>query len=202
VLPDLLRVLGKVHGHRSRVLVHDLRVWLRQGAHRRSTTGKSYDDNSAAVLTFDAWWRRAVHAVYNPVIGSKLVQLVEQDEDLVLDGRPTASGFFDGWQSQLSSVLRKVLGHHDASSPRFGRWCGSGSLASCRRVMRAAFGAAVKAVAHQQGQPSPATWRKPVLCPDNPNSCDQNNITTAGAVATPAQPFENRGTFHQAVEIR
>ena len=62
--------------------------------------------------------------------------------------------------------------------------------------------AAIKAVARQQGKPRPATWRKPVLCPDDPTSCDQNNITTAGAVATPAQPFENRGTFHQAVEIR
>jgi acyl-homoserine lactone acylase PvdQ len=202
VLPDLLRVLGKVHGHRSRALVHDLRVWLRHGAHRRSTTGKPYDDNSAAVLTFDAWWRQAVHRVYDPVMGSKLVQLVEQDEDLVLDGRPTATGFFDGWQSQLSSVLRKVLGHHDASKPRFGRWCGSGSLGSCRRVLRSALQVAIKTVSRQQGKAGPAMWRKPVLCPDDPNSCDQNNITTAGAVATPAQPFENRGTFHQAVEIR
>jgi acyl-homoserine lactone acylase PvdQ len=202
VLPDLLRVLGKVQGHRPQLLVHDLRVWLRHGAHRRSTTGKSYDDNSAAVLTFDAWWRQAVHRVYDPVMGRKLVRLVEKDEDLVLDGRPTASGFFDGWQSQLSSVLRVVLGHHDASRPRFDRWCGSATLGSCRRVMRAAFRAAVTSVARQQVKPQPATWRKPVLCPDNPTSCDQNNITTAGAVATPAQPFENRGTFHQAVEIK
>jgi hypothetical protein len=31
--------------------------------------------------------------------------------------------------------------------------------------------------------------------------CDANNPITAGAIDTPPQPFQNRGTFHQAVEV-
>ena len=49
---------------------------------------------------------------------------------------------------------------------------------------------------------NPAAWHKPVLCPDDPTpTCDENRPITAGALSTPSQPFENRGTFHQAVEV-
>jgi hypothetical protein len=44
-------------------------------------------------------------------------------------------------------------------------------------------------------------WHYPVTC-DDPKDCDANFVVTAGAVETPPQPFENRGTYQQAVEIR
>jgi acyl-homoserine lactone acylase PvdQ len=200
VLPDLLRALGPVSDPVQAQLVRDLRDWVASGAHRRDTTGTGYDDHSAAILAFDAWWRAAVHAVYDPQIGADLVQLVRDDEDLVLEQRAVATGFFDGWQSQLSSVVRAALGTHDADAPAATR-CGDGTLAGCRAVLRASFAEAVAALTKSHGA-DPRSWRKPVLCPDDPEpTCDENRPITAGAVATPAQPFENRGTFHQAVEI-
>ncbi|MCU1602299.1 MAG: hypothetical protein JWO22_3008 [Frankiales bacterium] len=36
---------------------------------------------------------------------------------------------------------------------------------------------------------------------DKGSGCDQNEPVTAGAIATPNQPWENRGTFHQAVDL-
>ncbi|HVT22185.1 MAG TPA: penicillin acylase family protein [Mycobacteriales bacterium] len=194
VLPTMLRVLGNVHGHRERRLVADLRGWLDSGVHRRATHGRSYDDHSAAVLTFDAWWNQVVHRIYDPVIGRSLVEQIARQEGLVLDQqRPVDTGFFGGWQSQLLGVLHKVLGIHDPSNPA-GRYCGNGSLASCRSVLRSALSHAVAALVKTHGA-DPSHWRKPV-------SDDANPITTAGAISTPQQPFENRGTFHQAVEIR
>jgi acyl-homoserine lactone acylase PvdQ len=193
VLPTMLRVLGKVHGDRERRLVSDLRGWLDSGVHRRATHGRSYDDHSAAVMTFDAWWRQMVHRIYDPGIGRGLVQEISEKEDLVLDQRAVSSGFFDGWHSQVLGVLHKVLGRHDASNPR-ATYCGNGTLAGCRQVLRAALTGAVAALVKADGA-DPARWRKPV-------SDDSNSITTAGAIDTPQQPFENRGTFHQAVEIR
>ncbi|MDP9183934.1 MAG: hypothetical protein M3P04_14305, partial [Actinomycetota bacterium] len=66
--------------------------------------------------------------------------------------------------------------------------------------MRAAFASAVAGLVKQYGA-NPATWHKPALCARDVVDCDSNNPVTAGAIATPPQPFENRGTFHQAVEI-
>ncbi|HVV77076.1 MAG TPA: penicillin acylase family protein [Mycobacteriales bacterium] len=199
VLPDMLRVLGKGHGHRDRELIGDLRRWLRTGAHRRATHGRSYDDHSAAVMTFDAWWTRMVHAIYDPVIGRGLVDEIAQREDLVLGQPAVASGFFDGWQSQVLGVLHKVLGVRDPSNPR-GTYCGRGTLSSCRALLRRALSDVVAGLVKTNGG-NPAHWHKPVLCGDN-GTCDENSITTAGAIDTPEQPFENRGTFHQAVEIK
>ena len=199
VLPDLLRVLGPVSGHRERELVSDLRTWLRAGAHRRATHGRPYDDNSAAVMTFDAWWLRVVHAIYDPVIGSKLVAEVSDKEDLVLRQPAVATGFFDGWHSQVLGVLHKVLGQRDPSNPS-GTYCGDGSLPSCRGVLRKALSRAIASLVKTDGG-NPVHWHKPVHCDGN-GTCDENVPTTAGALATPNQPFENRGTFHQAVEIR
>ncbi|GAC1610479.1 MAG: penicillin acylase family protein [Mycobacteriales bacterium] len=200
VLPDLLAALGPVSDPVQVQLVRALQQWVAAGAHRRDTHGTGYDDNSPAVLAFDAWWRQVVHDVYDPQLGSPLVHLIEGDEDLVLDQRAVATGFFDGWQSQLSSVVRAALGRGDADAPTATR-CGTGTLASCRALLRSAFSSAITALENRYGT-DPGGWRKPVLCPkESIPTCDENRPLTAGAVATPAQPFENRGTFHQAVEI-
>ena len=200
VLPDLLKALGPVSDPTQARLVKALQTWAAAGAHRRDTTGKGYDDDSAAILAFDAWWRQVVHAVYDPQLGADLVQLIRDDEDLVLEQRAVDTGFFDGWHSQLSSVVRAALGTRDADAPVATR-CGNGTLSGCRAVLRASFANAVAALSKTYGA-DPSTWRKPVLCPDDDvPTCDENRPITAGAIATPAQPFENRGTFHQAVEI-
>ncbi|MGB8652496.1 MAG: hypothetical protein WCD35_17750, partial [Mycobacteriales bacterium] len=74
-------------------------------------------------------------------------------------------------------------------------------LAGCRALLRRALTEAVATVSKDHGS-DPASWRQPVLCPDDATpTCDENRPVTAGALATPSQPFENRGTFHQAVEV-
>ncbi|MGN6472910.1 MAG: penicillin acylase family protein, partial [Mycobacteriales bacterium] len=199
VLRTMLRVLGPVSNHREQALVADLRSWLRSGAHRRATHGRSYDDHSAAVMTFDAWWTAMVHRIYDPVIGSALVDQISHVEGLDLGQPPVGSGFFGGWQSQVLGVLHKVLGRADPSNPR-ASYCG-GSLTACRVVLRKALLSAVAGLVKVNGG-DPAHWRKPVLCGTSAPACDENTITTAGAISVPPQPFENRGTFHQAVEIK
>lgn len=199
VLPAMLRVLGHPQGHRAQTLVGDLRDWLASGAHRRATGGRSYDDHSAAVMTFDAWWNDMVHRIYDPSIGSSLVDEVSHVEGLDLGQPPVESGFFGGWQSQVLGVLHKVLGVSDPSNPA-ATYCGDGTLGGCRTVLRKAFTTAVSGLVKADGA-DPARWKKPVLCDASAPTCDENTITAAGAISIPPQPFENRGTFHQAVEI-
>ncbi|MGZ6826080.1 MAG: penicillin acylase family protein, partial [Mycobacteriales bacterium] len=198
VLPDLLRALGTVTDPTQQRLVSDLRTWLAKGAHRRDTTGRGYEDDSAAVLLFDSWWRQLVHDVYDPQLGRDVVDELQQGIDLVLDGRAVETGFYDGWYGQVADVVRAALG----TGPRpAATSCGGGTLAGCRALLRGALTRAVATVQAADGA-DPAGWRKPVLCPDEDTpTCDENRPLTAGAIATPSHPFENRGTFHQAVEV-
>ncbi len=198
VLPDLLRVIGTPTDPTQKALVTSLRRWVATGAHRRDTTGKGWYDDSAAVLAFDAFWRQAVHRVYDPQLGTDVVSELQKGINLVLDTRPTATGFYDGWYGQLSDVVRAALG----SGPRMrATSCGGGTLAGCRTVLRSAFAAAAAGLVEQYGTDTTA-WHKAAVCSSKTVAdCDSNQPLTAGAIATPNQPFENRGTFHQAVEV-
>ena len=197
VLPDLLTAVGTDPADAATLAA--LRSWVASGAHRRDTTGDNTYEDSAAVLVFDAWWKQLVHDVFDPQIGADVVTLLQGPIDLVLDGRPVATGFYDGWYGQVADVVRAALGKDRA--PAVLR-CGSGSLASCRSVLQSSLRKAVADVTAAQGTADQSTWKKPALCPDEkPPTCDENRPITAGAIATPSHPFENRGTFHQAVEV-
>ena len=193
VLPDLLDALGP-SDQTAR-----LRAWVARGAHRRDLDGDGSYEDSAAVLVFDAWWKQLVHDVFDPQVGDDVVTELQKGIDLVLDGRPVATGFYDGWYGQVSDVVRGALGRQP--QPKALR-CGDGTLAGCRALLASSLAKAVAIVGTAEGSTDPASWRKPALCPgDDTPTCDENRPATAGAIATPGHPFENRGTFHQAVEV-
>jgi acyl-homoserine lactone acylase PvdQ len=193
VLPDLLAALGAS----TDPVVADLRAWVAAGAHRRDTTGDGVYENSAAVAAFDAWWRALVHGIFDPQIGADLVQQLQGPMDLVLDGRAVQTGFYDGWYGQVSDVVRAALGEQ---APLKALRCGTGTRASCRSLLLAALSRAKATVSAAQGTSDPTAWKVMALCAKG-SGCDQNEPVTAGAIATPNQPWENRGTFYQAVDL-
>jgi acyl-homoserine lactone acylase PvdQ len=200
VLPDLLRALGTPSRPDERRLVAALASWAAKGAHRRDTTAKGWYDDSPAVVVFDAWWRQLVHDLYEPRTGKEVLTLLQQyDFGLVLDARSVDTGFYGGWHGQVREVVRAALG----TGPRMrATACGNGTRAGCRALLARSLTAAVTALQLERGK-DVLSWRQPVLCPDDETPrCDENRPITAGALATPSQPFQNRGTFHQAVEVR
>ncbi len=199
VLPQLLAVLGTPTAA-DKPVVDALRAWQRSGGHRRSVSGAEAYDQSAAVLAFDAWWPKVVSGVFTPVLGSSILGQVGRDELLPLDAAPTAQGFFGGWQSQVKSDLRRVLGQ-PVRGGQSRTYCGGGDRARCRAVLLSGLRSAVAQVAKEQGTAALEQWKKPVLCPDAPGTCDNIVPTVAGAVATPPQPWQNRGSYQQAVSI-
>ena len=48
--------------------------------------------------------------------------------------------------------------------------------------------------------PNPSQWKVYATCKDS-STCDEIVPNTAGAVDTPAFPWQNRGTYHQIDEI-
>jgi acyl-homoserine lactone acylase PvdQ len=194
------RVIGKAPAADEKFL-KILDAWHKSGSQRLDADGDNVYDHSAAVALMDQWWPRAVKAEFRPALGKSLFsQVVSQVLGL--------SGFDDwSWATHVQKDLRNVLHRHERG--RYSRtYCGgakrTGARARCKAKLLSSFRAAVAAVTKNYGSPDPANWKVPATCDessDGPPKCDQIVPTTAGAVATPPFPWQNRGTYHQVVEL-
>jgi acyl-homoserine lactone acylase PvdQ len=200
-------VMDKVIGHSSNATVRELvaleQQWYRAGGQRRSL---SYDGDvqyGPAALLMDTWWPLLVRAEFGPTLGTTLQSFINDNIDLIApnglyDG--TSDAFGQGWENDVAQDLRQVLGEKVVG--RFSRtYCGGGSLKRCRAILTSTLLEAYGEVAAKQGS-DPATWVLPTVCKvTTPASCTQLIPTTVGAVSIPPQPFDNRGTFYQAVAV-
>jgi acyl-homoserine lactone acylase PvdQ len=204
VWPWLRRVIGRSRNARVRQLVALLQGWASAGSQRRSTKTGGIVDDSPAVLLLDSWWPLLVRAEFQPVIGQPLMNFINQyfdtiQPDGIRDG--TGNGFFEGWEMDVQKDLRQVL--HKRVRGRFSRtYCGRGSLKRCRALLTSTLLAAANQLSTHYG-PLLTSWTLPVTCKvTTPPSCDQIVPTSAGAISIPPQPFDNRGTFYQAVAVQ
>jgi acyl-homoserine lactone acylase PvdQ len=209
VYPWIRRVIGSAGGENGQILAL-MDSWHRSGSQRLAPSGSTVYDHSAAIAVFDAWWPRLVQAEFEPALGAKLMGKVESD---VLS-LPT-TGFNYEWTSQVQKDLRSAVGAHERG--RYSRvYCGgprpqpSRGLhgrhlrrihARCRGVLLRTLAAAIAAVSAKQG-PDLTAWKVYATCSiTDPPSCDQEVPTTAGAITTPPFPWQDRGTYHQVVEL-
>ncbi len=200
-LHDVLRSGGS--NPQLRQLIALLDGWAQAGAQRRSTTADGVVDDSAAVLLMDTWWPLLVRAEFQPAVGAPLMDFVNANfNSIVPDGLRdgTGNGFFEGWEMDVQKDLRQVLGQPVRG--RFSRtYCGGGSLTRCRALLSSTLLQAASELASKYGS-SMSGWKLPTTCPvTTPATCDQIVPTSAGAISIPPQPFDNRGTFYQAVAI-
>jgi acyl-homoserine lactone acylase PvdQ len=203
VWPWLRRVIGRSSNPEVRQLVGVLQGWAAAGSQRRSTNPDGIIDDSPAVLLMDSWWPLLVRAEFQPVVGAPLMNLINADfnsiqPDGIRDG--SGNGFFEGWEMDVQKDLRQVL--HQKVAGRFSRtYCGGGSLTRCRALLTSTLLQAAAQLSSKYGD-SMGDWQLPVTCAvTTPPSCDQIVPTSAGAISIPPQPFDNRGTFYQAVAI-
>jgi acyl-homoserine lactone acylase PvdQ len=203
VWPWIRRVIGRPGSAQVRRLVSLLGGWARAGAQRRGERSANVVRDSPAVLLMDQWWPMLVRAEFQPTLGRPLMNLINGQFDLIQpdgirDG--TGNGFFEGWEMDVQKDLRQLL--HQRVAGRFSRtYCGGGSLIRCRSLLVSTLLRAAAALRKRYGA-SMAKWKLPVTCPvTTPPSCDQIVPTSAGAISIPPQPFDNRGTFYQAVSV-
>ena len=140
---------------------------------------------------------------FQPTLGKALFDRVES-RVLSLDG------FSWDWASQVNKDLRSVLGRRERG--RYSQiYCGGPAAQTrngrkrarrhCRNALLITLRGAVTQLKQQLG-PDPAQWKLQATCPKtSPESCDQLVPNTAGAVDTPPFPWQNRGTYHQVVEV-
>jgi hypothetical protein len=181
--------------------------WSKSGSHRLDENGDNFYEHSAAVALIDAWWPKVVRATFEPALGKDLFDHVE-GEFLDLDAK-----FGWAWATHVQKDLRSVLGRKErgrysqvyCGGPARGRVTGK-RLArvrtSCRQILLSTLRDAVTDVTRKYGSPDPANWKVPATCEQKePVVCDQLVPTALGAVDTPPFPWQNRGTFHQVVEL-
>jgi acyl-homoserine lactone acylase PvdQ len=203
VWPWLATVIGRSRNPQVRQLVSMLSTWAAAGSQRRSTNPDGIVDDSPAVLLMDTWWPLLVRAEFQPALGAPLMNLINQDFDSIQpdglrDG--TGNGFFEGWEMDVQKDMRQVLRRHVAG--RFSRtYCGGGSLNRCRALLTGTLLQAAAQLTLAYGA-STADWKLATTCAvATPATCDQIVPTSAGAISIPPQPFDNRGTFYQAVAV-
>jgi hypothetical protein len=203
VWPWLRRVIGRSRPERVRRLVGVLQSWSKAGSQRRSLTYGGDVADGPAVLLMDTWWPLLVRAEFQPVVGRSLMNFISRNFDQIQpDGIRDGSGngFFEGWEMDVQKDLRQVLHRHVRG--RFSRtYCGRGSLHRCRALLTRTLLQAAGALRKRYGA-SMRSWKLPTVCALSSHpACDQIQPTAAGAINVPPQPFDNRGTFYQAVAV-
>ena len=190
VLPWMLKALGKQKDERLNRAVGLLKAWRRDGAHRRDKNLDGTYEHSPAIALMDAWWERALDAVFRPTLGDAYDLIPTTHHDAP---GPLGSAFNGGLYSHLQKDLRTVLGAKVRG--KFSReYCGKGSLKKCRAALTASLDSAVKALEEEFGA-DPETW-------DADEAGDQINYRPVGLKDQPNMQWQNRPTFQQVLEFR
>lgn len=189
VLPWLLRVLGRPADPDAAEGARVLREW---SGHRRDRDGDGVYDESPAVALMDAWFVPLAKAVYTPVLGEELVQRIAEQNPIDYTPRDGPDTWFYGWMGYVQRDMRALLGRRIAQPPTR-VYCGRGSRRRCRAVLQSTLAEAWRSA---KGARIPATCAKTL-----PASCDQLDYEPAGAVEIPPSPWQDRGSFQQAVEV-
>jgi acyl-homoserine lactone acylase PvdQ len=196
--PWMRRVIGRAGAGDLKYLAL-LDDWHKSGSHRLDENGDNVYEHSAAVALMDAWWPKFVRASFQPAFGKDLF-------DKIVDKFLGLGRLNWDWASQVQKDLRTVMGRREKG--RYSHvYCGGPARKAtrkvrsrCRTVLLTTLRQAVADVAKAQGSDDPAQWKVLALC-KAPTVCDQEVPTDLGAVDTPPFPWQNRGTYHQVVEV-
>ena len=215
VLPWLRRVIGRPRDASERRLLGILDGWRARGSHRVDRNGDNVYEDSGAVALMDAWWEPLVRGIYEPILGGELLDRLRRVNTLHQAPGPGGSSFFDGWYGYVEKDLRTLLGRR-VRGKYSRRYCGRGSLRKgrgarrrrlaslrrCRATLVRTLKAAAPVAERRYGAPL-ESLRVPATCPEaTPPRCDQITFIATGALSTPPIPWQDRGTFQQAVEVK
>lgn len=188
VLPYMLRALGKQNDVEMKNAVKLLRAWAKSGAHREATTPGGDYEHSAAISLMDAWWPKAVDAVFAPKLGEAYAEI-----PLGYDNSPgpVGSAYQSGFYGQIQKDLRALLGDH-VRSPFANRYCGK-VLKVCSKRLRASLRAAIAELTAEFGS-DPDSW-------DADEDADRIEFAPVGIQGQDSMQWQNRPTFQQVLEF-
>ncbi|MCW7943039.1 penicillin acylase [Streptomyces hygroscopicus] len=204
VLPKLLKVVNSstVTDPTAAAAVSKLSAWMAAGARRTETSAgsKTYAD-ADAIRILDAWWPLLVKAEFEPGLGSDLYTAITGN--LPVDESPSAahgptgshagSSFQFGWWSYVDKDIRAVLGEPVQGAPAQ-KYCGGGSLASCRSVL-------ISTLKQAAGLTASQVYPGDDQCSAGDQWCADSIVQrTLGGIKHGRISWQNRPTYQQVVE--
>ena len=192
VLPLLLEVIGPPATQRLQAATALLQAWHDAGAHRRDQDADGQYEHQGAVALMDAWWARAVEAVFGDVLGDAFDDIPVTIDDAANSVDHNGSSYNDGFYGHVEKDLRALLGKPvDGGFSR--GYCGGGVLGACRTALLESFDAAVTQLETDQGT-NPATWNAD-------ETLDEIRYTSVGVAGIDPIPWQNRPTFQQVLQF-
>ena len=193
----MLRVIGQSSDPAVADAVQKLNAWLSKESHRRDLNKDGHYENEDAIQIMDAWWPRAVEAMFKPSLGTdlydKITAMVGLDNEPNNHGAHLGSAYQDGWYGYVQKDLRKLLGV-SVQQPFSRVYCGNGSLTACRTALTTSLKAALAVPKTQLYHDSG--------CTDGDQPCfDAVRFRAIGAITVPSIPWINRPTFQQVVQV-
>ena len=189
VLPFMLKAVGRPKDDRTKQVIALLKRWQAAGAPRESEEALGPYTHAPAVAVMDAWWEKAIRAIFRPVLGDAF-GVIPQDFDN--EPYPQGSAYQGGFYGQVEKDLRAALGRRVRGWSRV--YCGKGKLSACRKAMRASLAAAIAELEEEFGA-DPAAW-------DPTEEDDYIIFTPVGVQGQDPMQWQNRPTFQQVLEFR
>ncbi len=207
MLPWALKVVGTPSDPKLAAAVEKLRAWTATGSHRFDRDRDGHYEQGDAVELMDAWFQTLPKAVFGPKMGDAVFKLY--DAHLLPDIPNTfhgdghdhlGSSWEEGWWGFLQKDLRTVVKPRKVHGRWHVRFCGNGKLAACRKAVTESLAQALAI--------DPAKlYADPTLAGENCGNMDSQACFDAiryrplGAVTQPMEPWQNRPTQQQVVEV-
>ncbi len=197
-LPLALRILGTPKDPALAAAVAKLRAWSARGTHRIDRNRDGAYDDAEAVRIMDAWWPRLIKAMFQPVMGKRLLAQLETtyqvDNEPNNEGDHLGSAYQEGFYGYVLKDLERVL-KRPVKQRYAVAFCGRGRLAACRRALASALKSAL-------GEKATDTYPADAVCKAGDQAClDSVRFRPLGGVTQPLIPWINRPTYQQAVEV-
>jgi acyl-homoserine lactone acylase PvdQ len=210
-LPYMLQVIGSPSDPAQASAVAKLTAWMNAGAHRADQDQDNHYEYEQAIQIMDAWWPRAVTAMFKPEMGQGFFDAIHNmqtfdDSPNSGSGSHVGSAYIDGWYGYVNKDLRQLLGQSVQDS--FSRpYCGSGTLAACRTALLNSLSDALSVPASQLYDEDSSTsgTQRVADCPASKSDqwCwDSIRFRPIGVTHIPTMHWINRPTFQQAVEVQ
>ncbi len=202
-LPYVFGVIGSHGTPAEKAALAKLRAWVRSGSHRIDRNKDGHYDSEAAIRIIDAWWPRLVTAEFEPTLGSASFDAVHS---MIAFDDPNrnqhlGSAFDGGWYGYVSKDLRTVLG--DRVRGGYSRiYCGAGKLSRCRKALLSSLADALHHDSDAELYPDGSCTLYGGISGDPQACADFIHYRAVGAITQPEEPWVNRPTFQQAVEIK
>ncbi|MDF3299936.1 penicillin acylase family protein [Streptomyces tropicalis] len=205
VLPKLLKVVtsSPVSDPTAAAAVDKLQAWVAAGARRTETSAGSHAYADAdAIRILDAWWPLLVKAEFEPGLGSDLYTAITNN--LPVDEAPSAghgptgshagSSFQYGWWSYVDKDIRSVLGE-TVRGPLAQKYCGGGSLTSCRDLL-------ISTLKDAAGRTAAQVYPGDDQCAAGDQWCADSIVQRPlGGIKHGRISWQNRPTYQQVVEF-